>query len=341
MNETIENQKQDIEAAQPSGQDEFEESCCKRSWRFSSILIAVVVMSVIAVIGYKVVSPAGGLMITNESLAAAALSDRIDDLELRLKKAESQLGDSRASERPKSDDQIAQAGVSGAQDIEKLKIGLAGLSNALGLLQTELERSSKVSNENNLNTQAGLATVLGYVLLQRAAVSGLPFEKERQDLRKVAEGDQELVDTLIKLEPYALSGVMTSDVLLKEWKNKSVEAQIALRKAGAQTWIDRILVALEGLVSIRSLTPKAGDSLSFSVIDMDLAQGKLLAAQEKVAALPAEVQAVIEPWRKGLEARTAVDTMMGAMATHLLVRGTQREATQPEPAVSPQSVGTP
>jgi len=331
MTETIENQPPEIE------HDEIVPSCCKPArasvWGVIGVLVVVVAV-ILGVMNFRAID---GEIVSTDSIASASLSNRIDDLELRLKKIESQASLAKLDPTKIEQPAVGGADISSTQDIEKLKSGLAGLSGALGLLQTELERSSKVTNENNQNTQVGLATVLGYVLMQRAALSGQQFEKERQDLRKVSEGDNALVDPLVKLEPYALIGVQTPSVLHQEWKRTAGEAQTALRKANAHTWLDRIAVALEGLVSIRSLSPKDNGSLSFAAIDMDLGQGKLAAAQEKVAVLPPEVQTVIAPWRKNLDDRVAVELMLNSVAAHLLARGTEEVARQPDTTPAPLS----
>ena len=308
--------------------------------RSSTLLIILVLIVVIGVAGMTFVGrklQGNGTIFSEEVVDAAQLSGKIDSIDLRLKQVEKALAHFDQSATSVASDGAVEAKGQGVQDIDKLKLGLAGLSNALETLQTELEKTAKKQNENNHSAQSGLSTLLGYVLLQRAAFSGHPFEKERQDLRKVADADTGLVDMLLKMEPFALTGVTTPQALLKEWGKVSTEAQAALRKAGAQTWIDRIVVALEGLVSIRSLSPKANDSLSFGAIGIDLEAGSLAAALEKVVALPLEVQEVIAPWRKKLEARAAVESSLNAMASHLLMRG-----VEPAPAtVAPQAETTP
>lgn len=286
-------------------------------------LVVVVILGVAATtfVGHKLQN--NGSLLSEELIDTAQLSGKIDSLDLRLKQVEKSLAQLdqpyKQAGAEKSDD-LKEAS---SQDIDKLKAGLAGLSGALGMLQAELEKTTKAQSENNHNAQAGISTLLGYVLLQRAALSGHPFEKERQDFRRVSEGDVVLVDALLKLENVALTGVATPQSLLKEWGKVSNEAQGALRKASAQTWIDRIVVALEGLVSIRSLTPKGDSPLSFGAISLDLEAGSLAAAHEKVVALPPEVQEVIAPWRKKLEDRASVESSLNAMAAHLLTRGTE------------------
>jgi len=286
---------------------------------------------------------AGGAAIMNViggvksiSVTDTSLPSKLEALDARLHSVEAKLATS--SEVVATEGGAPVVAVGGGQDIEKLKAGLAGLSGALSLLQTEIEKSSKVSNEARMNTRTGLATVLGYLQLQRAALNGQQFEKERQDLRKVAEGDQTLVDLLIKLEPYALTGVPQTSMILTLWSEKTNEAQTALRKAGAQTWIDRVLVALEGLVSIRSLNPSASQSLAFDAIEMDLRDDKLKNALDKITALPSEVQSILVPCQKKIETRLAVEGVLDEMSSYLMTRGAQAE-TKPESAI-PQDEGT-
>lgn len=285
---------------------------------------------------------AGNAELRADSTEIQSLTSRLEQLEQRVQKAEGVLLLPAPVVQP-----VAESGAtpptppaegtklsSSAQDIEKLKTGLAGLSGALGLLQGEIEKSSTASQQARQNAENGVATVLAYIELQRQVMLSRPFEEERQALRALAEGDEALIELLSKIEPVALKGAESLATLHREWRTVSHAVQSAMRKASAQTWMDRVIVALEGLVSIRSLNPQAGDTLSFAAIDMDLERGDITAASQKVAALPPEAQEQIKEWRAKLQARFDAETLSKQIASHLIMRGRAQPAVE-EPVAPP------
>lgn len=249
---------------------------------------------------------------------------KIEVLEARLAKAEEKIA-SLSSPTASVTPSVTTAKGPDGDDLEKLKEGLAGLSGALGLVQERLEKSAEVTNQTRQQAQIGFATIVAFIQMQNAALAGQAFEKERQSLRQLAGQDQLLVDDLLKLEPAALSGAPDARTLYHEWQEKAAEAQAALRKSAAQTWQDRLLVAIESLVSIRSLRPKPGETLSFASIDLDLEKGHLVEALEKAAALPPEVQEVIKGWRARAELRRDMEKSLDDLAAHLVAREVVKE----------------
>lgn len=344
MSDLIEQEPAPVETHSEETQAQPEAKCCasKRSLPWGVVFTLVVLIGV----GVFYFFPTKMALFPQETTDSSetTLSARLERLEARTQSVEKAL--SRLSSLPASQQEIApvqqgQSPLAGGEDIEKLKAGLVGLSGALSLLQQELEKTSKVTNEDRINTQAGLATIIAFFQMDRLARNGQPFEKDRLVMRKLADNDQVLVDKLISLEPYAVQGVPTALTLYKDWRAHSVEAQVALRKSGAQTWIDRIVVALEGLISIRSVTPGAGESLSFAGISMDLEAGRLEAAVQKAASLPVAVQDTIKVWLEQARARLAVEAILSAINDHLIERGSIVEQTivpQVDPLIDVPSV---
>lgn len=330
--------------------DDVKTHSSRRETRWVAVFALVVFIGVGAL--YVLAPGINGLPQDEPSGLPAALTSRLDEIEARTRRVE--LGLERltsATTTPMPQAQAPTEGqntLTGSTEIEQLKAGLAGLSGALGILQSELEKTSKVTNEDRINMQAGLATMVAFFQMERVALNGQPFEKDRQILRKLADSDQTLVDKLVSLEPHALQGVATPMKLLKDWRMKSVDAQAALRKSGAQTWIDRIVVALEGLISIRSVVPGVSESLSFAGISLDLEEGNLHSAVQKAEALPPEVQETIKQWLDQAKARLAVETILSEMSTHLIERGSVSPpapaeavpAPMPDEAAQPATGGT-
>ncbi|MDD2325199.1 MAG: hypothetical protein PHW63_04230 [Alphaproteobacteria bacterium] len=225
-------------------------------------------------------------------------------------------------------------------EVATLRDGLVGLTQGLSALQTKLEETSKAASESQVNAQSGIATVLAFSQMQRKALAGMPFEKERQLLRVLSAQDAQEADRLTALEPLALTGAPTYAALQKGWRKQAAEAQAELRKVGAHTWFDRLIVALEGLVSIRSLNPQAGDMLSFASVDLDLEHGEVLSARQKVQALPPEVQAVLKDWSAQLAMRIDLETKLDQLTAYLIAKGAP-EGLVPMSTVEPVAETTP
>lgn len=265
-----------------------------------------------------------------------AISSRVVELERRLKDVESKL-ESSAAQNASVPNNAGMASVTGnSNDIEALRASLAGLSSALSLLQTQIEKTAQASSETNENAKNGVATVLGFLQMERASHTGMPFEKERMALRTIAEGDGALADLLVKLEPYALSGVDTFSDLESLWQAKAHEATIAMRQASAKSWVDRLAVAVEGMVSIRSLYPKVGSSVSLATVATDIKKGNLTAAILVVDALPEASQKLLSDWKEKAQRKGEVLNLMDQIAAHLMARGRTIQSSQPQTEMAPQ-----
>ncbi|HAX91056.1 MAG TPA: hypothetical protein DCY07_02460 [Rhodospirillaceae bacterium] len=268
-------------------------------------------------------------VVDQEGALPADVVAKLQNLEQRLKTIEEK--EQAAASAPATAQDQAGTPPQSAEDIKKLQAELASVSTALAALQTKLDQSAQTTSTDLANAQAGMASIIAFIQLQKAALSGDAFEVERQTLRKTIGQDEKIVDLLVRMEPLALRGVVTPPVLLKEWRQLSTAARAALRKASAQTWRDRIVVALEGLVSIKSLSSSAGEPLSFTAIDLDLEQNKLATAMEKISAMPPSVQEIIKDWRAKLQSRVDLDSQLSALAARLIERGGAAETPAPVP----------
>ena len=266
---------------------------------------------------------------------ALGVIERADALEKRIALLEKQLQENAgkgASASPTVVQESGNAGI-GEGEFAALRGGLANLSQGLSALQLKLDESSKAVSESKANAQSGIATVLAFTQMQRKALAGMPFEKERLLLKSLAGQEAAEADRVAEFEALALTGAPTYVTLQKEWAKVAAEAQAALRKAGAQTWLDRLIVAIENLVSIRSLNPQAGDMLSFASVDVDLEHGDLLAARAKVQAMPEQVQAVLKNWSERLAMRIELETKLDQMTTYLIGKGKGPETPDATPAL--------
>ncbi|MGE4350783.1 MAG: COG4223 family protein [Bdellovibrionales bacterium] len=319
--------------------------CSGRRWLWG-LLIALLVLVVLAIF---TLSPVGAILVGGvsplpevESIKAHEdLSVRLDDLEHRTQALEAHLNqptEKQAASLQPSAEPLAAA--TQADEIEALKTGLVGLSGALTALQQELDKSTQITSEDRMNLQTGLSTALAFLQLEQTALAGRPFEKEMQVLRQFAEGDQVLLNLIDALSPFAPQGIVSTSKLYGLWYDRSAQAQTAIRKASAHTWYDRLIVALESLVSIRSLHEAAGPSLAFSAIGVDLEENHLAEAVTTVQTLPAEAQTVLGDWIDRAKARLLVETTIDTISTHLIERGSVEsgvttESIEPPPQAEP------
>lgn len=210
--------------------------------------------------------------------------------------------------------------VLGSQEGEKLKEEIRALAAALAAMQAKLDQSVQLVDAGRTAASIDAASAIAYVQLQRVALSGLPFEAERQLMLQTIGADAKLFETLTSLEPLAQSGATPLVVLRAQWRDLAAPARAAMRQEAAQTWLDRLIVALEGVVSIKSLKNPLGDDLAFAAVDRDLEEGHLSAALEKVAALPPTVQTVVAEWSARARARAGVEALLSTLTTRLIER---------------------
>lgn len=274
-----------------------------------SVALLLIVFSGIAgaVLGYQLIwkTPSG-------HLATIAVTDRLDRLEQRVSLIEQNLGHISLSSSTSSDPE-------NITDVSVVKGDLIDLAGALKAFETKLNESSVKTKTVQTEFQEGLATILSFVQMQYVARAGLPFETERLVLHNlISTNEKKLIELLNLLEPYALDGVVKIDVLHKEWLALESKVQAAIRKAGAKTWQDRIIVALENLISIRSLSFGKGKTLSFENINADLSAHKIESALKKVKDLSPEVQKITQRWRKRADARIRTEKFLNEVASRLI-----------------------
>ncbi len=239
--------------------------------------------------------------------------ERLDQLEQRVDKLE-EHGEKikTGSVAPSGVTDSGYAPLTGVQETQSV------LSKKLHDIEAKLQASSEATASVQTKAETGLATVLAFMQMQRVALAGRSFEKERQVLLEIVGEDETLNDVLDKLEAFSLNGVASTAVLQKEWRALAGKTQAALRQASAHSWQERLIVALENLISIRSLAPEDGMSLAVSGIDLDLAQEKVASALRKASGLPFEVQPIIDAWKIKAMAHNKTEYLLNKLA-HFLI----------------------
>jgi len=240
--------------------------------------------------------------------------------ETRLTELEERVGQLEKQEQRMRTGSVTPSGItdSGLVPLTGVQETQSVLSKRLHDIESKLQASSEATATVQTKAETGLATVLAFMQMQRVALVGRPFEKERLVLVDLVGEDEAPRNILDKLEAFSIDGIASLSVLQKQWHALEGETQAAMRQAGAHTWQDRIIVAIENLISIRSLTPESGMSLTISGIALDLAQERVSAALRKASSLPAEVQPIIETWYIKAMARNKTEKLMDRVARSLI-----------------------
>lgn len=220
-------------------------------------------------------------------------------------------------------------------DLEALQAGLAGLSTTLIKMQDQLASASQKADHAGSLAENALASTIAYVQMHTAAFAGRPFESEREAMRSVMSADEQGVALLNHLEGLAKTGAPSIDLLQKEFMRLAPDAQAALRRASAHTWQDRLVVALENLVTIRKLGSAFVEPLSQTAVSLDLSRDKLLDARAKTDAYPEEAKIVLQDWRKLLDQRIELEQSFSALSSHMMGRYSAPPSTNGE-AGNPQ-----
>ncbi|MGE0108813.1 MAG: COG4223 family protein [Bdellovibrionales bacterium] len=259
-------------------------------------------------------------------VANLAITDRLDRLEQRVSLIEEKMGKesvmATATEAAKEPDTTT-------NDFNAVKGDLIDLAGALKGFESRLNDSLQKTENVKSEAQTGVATILAFVELRDAARSGLSFEKEISVLRDLVPPRDEKLNELIRLlEPYSMKGVATPETLHRAWVALAPQAQAAIRKSGVKTWQDRLVVALEDLISIRSLSKEQGKTLTFANIETDITAHKIASAIKKLDELSDDVKEVAKDWRIRAEERMKTDQFLDALAAQLILL--KNDTTQPK-----------
>ncbi len=251
------------------------------------------------------------------------IQTKIEDLALRLEKLEQQT-----SSETDENSTLAFTANSDA-GLTQLKNQVTTLAISLHGLETTMEQTSQTTDKNKTAAQGSLAVLVSLTQLRAAVTNGEPFNTELQNFKNLAKNDAVLQEAITKLELSANTGVLTTASLREEFSDLIGLARTAMRRAGAQSWQDRVTSELEGLVSIRRLDPEHGESNPLGSIDNDLKQNRLYLVSDKVNKLPEVAQTILKEWSLKVEAKQNVEKMLNNIANHLATP--EQESNTPIP----------
>jgi hypothetical protein len=277
----------------------------------------------------------GGLSTANDVDAlreqVAALEEKVATLEIRV----DDLGTRVTSTSAAPALTVSESAKTNSPDVVRLQSDVVALSAALTALQAEVKQTGKDTEQNQHAAQALYAAAIAFLQLRDAVNSGHGFIEELAAMRVTTKGDDAFQEPLAKLEPYASNGVPSVPVLYTQFQTLAVAAGQAISESGAQTWWQRILATLRGLIVIRSTNDVLTPNDPLGEIESDLAQGAISTALATMNNLPAAAEETMKNWRVEAEARQTADQSLHLMA-QLLV-----SAALPPPSLPQGNQGTP
>ncbi|MDX9689324.1 MAG: hypothetical protein RBT70_02505 [Alphaproteobacteria bacterium] len=243
--------------------------------------------------------------------ALQMLAERVKDMEGRFDRLNTQMTDianvqMEASKDPslKLDKEVREEVKKQAQEIDSLK--------------SLLEQARADTKDTASGVRRDMVILLAAMRLSSRIASGRSFEQELAALKLVAGPTATYHAALEKLEVLAPQGVATPYLLSKLWFTSYRQAKSALMEAQSQTWTDRILAALEGLISVRRLSQENDDAQKIIAAESAMEKGDLDAALKVVGELPQAVQDRLQKWKvaaaRYVQAQAAMDEIEAALA---------------------------
>ncbi len=283
------------------------------------------------------------------SAPATGDADRVAALEKQL--ADLKAGSTQTEQLAKglSDLQIAAGGRELlAQSIRDIQSSIAGNQGEIDRLSTQVTgfgtRLDQVDTQLADRRQQALraeAVILSVGQLRAALATSKPFAKETAALRALIAGDTEMLAVLDQIQPFADSGVPTTDDLTSDFKRLAPTLVRSAIVGNGQGWWRQALYHLESVISIRRVgddvpgdTTEAVTARAEGKLDEDDLPGAISALQA-LAGVSAEMAS---PWIHDAGQRVAVngaDSELTRIAIARLGAGTPPAAPAVAPAPAP------
>ena len=345
-------------AATPPGAPSSSEStgaAVRTAWRrppLTMIAIGVGVLAVAWIAWREFDSPR-----SPPPLELAPLTQRIADLEIRLAAANAAAGtsaefaakltaaidrlatlESKATAPPppvalgqidpalrerveKIESAVANRSASEAMQIASLTAENRRLSGELARLQESVTTLSTTLNER-LAVRRGESVILAIGQLREAAGRGGAYAPELKTLRALAGEEPGVEAAIATLEPMAAKGVATRATLRLRFETVALDAARRAQPAGGESWWDRGLARLSGLVAIRPVGEVEGDGVLARV-----ARAEARLAADDLAGAVASLEGAVATrdlaasWLAEARARLALEDALARLVAQALAQG--------------------
>ena len=290
---------------------------CRRKKIFCALFV-LAILSVVAVTAFyfcpQFIQMRGDMMHPNAQYDA-----RLAQMEARVQALESKVQTlNTASEPASAKEETAAMPAHTPADTARMQTDMAALSSAVNMMQADIKQINAAAAQSRETTQQMLATAITFVQLREVAMSGRGFLPELAAMRTAVGNDAAFQDIVSQLAPYAAQGIPRLSALREELITREGAATNSIERAQAQTWWQRVVAEMKGLVSVRPLHGGSqGDA--FGSIEAALTKGDAEAALEAFKTLPPEAQQALADWDAKLEARVAANAALHAMAVRFTV----------------------
>ena len=163
-----------------------------------------------------------------------------------------------------------------------------------------------------------MAFMLSFSALQQRADWGGAFEAELSQALRAAPDDTHVQGILESMKPMAAQGAPSLKSLMASFDNLSPDLRQALLQNNAHTWSDRVVAAVEGLVTVKRAQDSGTQNDQLDSIKQALADGRLDLAREHLKDLPPVLQQRLESWQAQFDQRYALDRQITALRAALI-----------------------
>jgi hypothetical protein len=216
------------------------------------------------------------------------------------------------------------------------------LNGQVGTLSGRLDKVDAALADRRQQALRAEATILAAGQLRAALATSKPFARQLAAVRAMVPGDGEITGVLDQMQPYADSGVETSDDLTRDFNRLAPNLVRTAIVGDGNSWWRQALYHVESVISIRRTGADApGDSTGAVVAraEAKLDEDDLSGAIAMLQALSGAAADLASPWIHDAQHRVAVDAAesdLSRIAISRVSTGTPTGATTtPSPAAAP------
>jgi hypothetical protein len=240
-----------------------------------------------------------------------------------------------------------------AQSIRDIQSSMAAaqgaverLNGQVGSLTGRLDKVDAALADRHQQALRAEATILAVGQLRAALETSKPFAKQLAAVRAMVPGDADVNGVLDQMQPYADSGVETSDDLTRDFNRLAPNLVRTSIVGDGQSWWRQALYHIESVISIRRTGADVqGDSTDAVVAraEAKLDEEDLQGAVAMLQALSGAAADLASPWIHDAQHRVAVDAAesdLSRIAISRVSTGAPTGATAAPASVSPATPST-
>lgn len=159
------------------------------------------------------------------------------------------------------------------------------------------------------------ATVLAVNQLRDAMRRPTPFVKELKLVKRLSAGNTDMLKAVDVLEPKSAKGISTIADLRKTFQQTAQDIVKADNMSSEQTWVDRILNRVKGLVTVRKIGEegKISPPAVVSRVEEALESGNLEKALKLLSRLQGKAAEAAGTWVKNASARIDAERALASL----------------------------